>query len=104
MINPVNTVTSLIRRSASVSGKKRVFSLIQAGLNELMPTRNKQPISKRQIAASRLPRLGRSLTALTEKAEIIQKRARINQQSLTNCMVMLMAGYFQRRGPDCRAH
>jgi DNA invertase Pin-like site-specific DNA recombinase len=81
-------------RSASVSGKKRVFSLIQPGLNELTATRNKKNIIGKQIVASRLPRLGRSLTGLTEMAETIQKRTRINQQSITNCMVMLVAGYF----------
>jgi DNA invertase Pin-like site-specific DNA recombinase len=81
-------------RSASVSGKKRVFSLIQPGLNELMTARNKENINQRLIAAKWLPRCGRSLTALTEMAETIQKRTRINQQSVTNCMVMLVAGYF----------
>jgi hypothetical protein len=71
-----------------------VFSLSQPNLNEQMLTRNKQPSIERQIAASRPPRLWRSLTALTEKAEIIQKRTRINQQSFTKSMVMLGAGYF----------
>jgi hypothetical protein len=91
-------------RSASVSGKKRVFSLSKPGLSELMPTRNKKNIIKRQIVAKWLPRLGRSLAALTEKAETIQKRTKINQQSATNCMVMLVAGYFSWRGLNCRAH
>jgi hypothetical protein len=96
MINPINTMTSLIMRSASVFGQKRVFSLIQPGLNELMPARNKKNIIERQITAKWLPRCGRSLAGLTEKAEIIQKRPKINQQSSINCMVMLVlvAGHF----------
>ena len=38
-------------RSASVSGKKRVFSLIQPGLNELTAARSKKNIIGRQIVA-----------------------------------------------------
>jgi len=63
-------------------------------LNELTAARNKKNIIGRQIVASRLPRLGRSLTALTEKAETIQKRMKINQQNSTNCMDMLVLVIF----------
>jgi hypothetical protein len=94
MINPVNTMTSLMMRSAGVSGQKRVFSLSKPGLSELMPARNKKNIIKRQAVARWLPRLGRSLAGLSEKAETIQKRTRINQQSATNCMVMPVSDYF----------